>query len=103
VVGVIRAMTVENYQLCRQPAGPLISRADDRVGRTHPVCAAVTPVSEGDQIAHNPAIRRIASEAGRLLHPTAEIDLTGTAFGGQARPTIKWRYFFDVLGSLASC
>ena len=32
--------------------GTLISRADDSVGRTHPVCAAVTPVSEG--VSHCP-------------------------------------------------
>jgi hypothetical protein len=43
-VGVIRP--IENYQLFRQLAGPL-SRADGRLGRTHPVCAPVDACKQG--------------------------------------------------------
>jgi hypothetical protein len=46
-----------------------------------------------------PAIRRIGSESGRLLHPTAEIDFAGAAVGEVERVGVT---AIDVAGIVGS-
>jgi hypothetical protein len=82
VAGVIRAMTVENYQLCRQPAGPLISRPKPLLVlhhfRTRPAaCTAAATALTDDSFdlgslpiaevlpSHNPEVVLSASSVNR--------------------------------------